>query len=95
MSARFHVGEFIEDELKARGWTAGTLAALMGGENPGIDQLCIEMVMAVRDPNMLPGDDLLRRASEAFGVHPDFLGNIDRLWRATLASEQHTAEKEG
>ncbi len=76
----FPPGEYIADELKARGWTPEDLARRMPGEY-GLNLLCVEMILAVHDKNLLMGDDIAFGLGHAFGVSPRFFINLDRMWR--------------
>ncbi len=81
MADRVHVGEVIADELQARGWSVLDLATRMAG----MDALAVEMLLAVREPGLLAGEELLRRIGVAFDVDPEFLVTIDRGWREEQA----------
>ena len=56
-SERFTVGEYIRDELDARGWTTADCAARMGGE-ANIDELTLDLHLAAIDA---PEDHAIRR----------------------------------
>ena len=76
----FSPGEFIQDELDARGWNTADLARRMGGDL-GLNQLTVDMLIAVRDKNLMLGKETAQGLSRAFGVSAEFFLNLDRSWR--------------
>ena len=83
----FHVGEFIADEMEARGWSSRDLAERMGGEGRqvDIDQLAIEFTLAVAVSENQRGY-LGRRTAEglerARGVSAETGLRLDATWHA-------------
>jgi len=77
----FPPGEYIADELKARGWTTADLARRMGGDNPGMDQLAIDLLIAVHDKNLILDEQTAFGLGRAFGTSARLWINLDRMWR--------------
>lgn len=73
-------GNFIAEELDARGWSTTDLAARMGGD-PAIDRLTVDMLIAVEDRKMVLDEKTAFGLARAFDVSPQFFVNLDRLWR--------------
>jgi plasmid maintenance system antidote protein VapI len=80
MVDKFHVIEFIDDELEARGWTRVILACRMGGDAPR-NLLALEL-LETRDSNMLLGDEMAEGLARAFGTGSKIWTNLDASWRA-------------
>jgi len=78
--ARFHLAEFIEEELEARGWKIERLAFEMSKKEIAINQLAIEIFMSVREKGCLLGE-LDQKLADAFGVSVEFIRNLDKSWR--------------
>lgn len=74
------VGSYIREEIEARRWTTADLAARMGGD-PGVDLLCVEMLLAVHDKDLTLDRETAEGMGRAFDVDPEFLLNLDRAWR--------------
>ncbi len=76
----FPPGEFIQEELDARGWTTADLAARMGGD-AGINKLTVDLLILVPSKNMLLGEETAHGLAKAFGVSSQFFLNIDAAWQ--------------
>lgn len=76
----FPPGVFIADELEARGWSVEDLARRMPGDY-GENFLCIGLLLAVHDKNLMMGEDIAEKLADAFGVSPQYFINLDRTWR--------------
>ena len=76
----FPPSQFVQDELDARGWTTADLAQRMGGDL-GINQLSIELMIAVDDKNFLMARETAEGLARAFGTSVEFWENLDRAWR--------------
>lgn len=76
----FPPGEYIAEELAARGWSTSDLADRMGGD-PTIDQLTVDMLIAVSDKKMILDEQTAIGLARAFGVSTQFFINLDRAWR--------------
>lgn len=80
----FHVGEFIEDEMAARGWTSLDLALRMGGktaEEIGLDRLSVDLLCNVHHKDLLMGEKMAAKIAAAFGSSPEYWINLDKAWR--------------
>lgn len=78
----FPVGEYIADELEARGWTTRDLAERMGGD-VDLNQCTIELTIAcgVSHPQVSMGTETAQGLSRAFGTSADVWLNLDRAYR--------------
>jgi plasmid maintenance system antidote protein VapI len=87
-----HVIDFIDEELKARGWTRRDLADRMGGDADR-DELALQF-LDIRDPGVLLGEESAAAIGRAFGTGADIWTNLDNTWRtATKARiQEHAAE---
>lgn len=81
----FPVGEYIQEELEARGWTTKDLAIKMGGSvrDIGINMLALDMLIAVKEARI--DRDMAYLMAKAFDVSPDLFLNLDRYYHAWLA----------
>lgn len=93
----FPVGEYIKDELEARGWSTRDCAERMGGDvdldHLTLDlHLCVSPDHAAHDATM--SEETARGLEIAFGSSAETWLNLDRAyhaWRARRAEQQ--AEK--
>ncbi|HEX4120256.1 MAG TPA: HigA family addiction module antitoxin [Verrucomicrobiae bacterium] len=69
----FPPGEFIRDELQARGWTQGDLAQVMGRPEPAIN-------LIINDKRGITPDTATELAG-AFGTTPEFWLNLDNAYK--------------
>ena len=77
----FCVGEHVDEELIARGWTVYDLAERMGGD---VDENIIAiglMFFIPQRPGLLLGEVMAARLERAFGVSAQFWLNLDVSWR--------------
>lgn len=93
----FPVGEYLDDELRARGWTTRDCAERMGGD-PDIDRLTLDLHIAVihappehgiHDATM--HEETARGLEVATGISAECWMNLDaayHLWRANRPQEQ-------
>lgn len=72
-------GEFIQDELDARGWSVGELAARMGG-SPKLNELTIEILIHAPSPDILLDDATASQLSHAFGTSKDLWLNLQQSY---------------
>ncbi len=78
----FHVGEYVQDEMDARGWNRDQLADAMCGPKDDwrTTRLCLDLMLEVRESNMRIGEaaDQLARA---FGTSSALWTRLDEAWR--------------
>ena len=77
-----HVLEFIDEELKARGWSRRDLAERMGGD-PNHEELALQL-LELRDPEVFLGEESARALGSAFGTGPEIWANLDTTWRDAI-----------
>ena len=73
----FPPGDYIREELKARGWTQADLAKIIGRTQPAVN----EMVTGKR--GITPESALALAA--AFGTSPEFWMNLETMYSLSLA----------
>ncbi len=76
----FPPGEFIRDELEARGWTQADLAEILGRPLKAVS----EILMGKRAVT----PETAKGLGEAFGVDPQFWMNLESAYRLSLAKNQ-------
>jgi plasmid maintenance system antidote protein VapI len=82
MSQCFHVGEYLQDELDARGWTAGDLAGRMGtAEEFDENYLVVEMMLHCWDVGLMLDEETAAKLSMALGSDAATWLSLDREWR--------------
>lgn len=72
------VGLFIEEELRARGWTRRELVLRMGGSN--VDELAIDLLIDAPRRGMWIGNDLASDLARVFGTSVELWINIDQAY---------------
>lgn len=77
-----HVLEFLDDELKARGWTRWDLAERMGTD-PAREVLALEL-LELRDPHVYLGQESAEAIGRAFGTGAELWTNLDTTWRTAI-----------
>lgn len=89
----FPPGEFIEDEMKARGWDETEVARRMGDDGSlkerSINLCLVHMIMAVRDTGVILDEDSAAKFGRAFGTSPQFFLNLDAYWRKFGPPSKH------
>jgi HTH-type transcriptional regulator/antitoxin HigA len=75
----FSVGEMLEEELSARGWTLRRLAEEMDGE-ADFNFLTL-MVLDLRRKDILLDVETAQKIGRALGTSSEFWLNIDSVWR--------------
>lgn len=81
----FPPGEFLQDELDARGWTVTDLVTKIGGDErqQAVNEFAILLLLICpTDPDLTMGDDLASDLARALGGSPDYWSNLDSGWRA-------------
>jgi plasmid maintenance system antidote protein VapI len=81
----YHVWDFIQEELDARGWTREGLALRMSG-NANVNLLMLDLIEHARDEQRT--DVVIRGTTadllaEAFGVSAQLFINLDAYWKAS------------
>lgn len=76
----FPPGEFIRDELEARGWSVHDLAERMGGK-VDINYFCIDLAIYAPTWGMTIGDDMAAGLARAFDTSADLWLSLDRAWQ--------------
>lgn len=77
----FSPGQFLEEEMEARGWSSLDVARRMGGD-VAHDQLVVDTVIAIRKPGCIISPSLAGRLGQAFEVSAQFFLSLDRVWQA-------------
>jgi HTH-type transcriptional regulator/antitoxin HigA len=75
----FSPGEFIRDELEARGWTQGDLAQIIGRPQASVN-------LIVNDKRGITPETAIL-FSGAFGTSPEFWLNLDSAYKLSKVSE--------
>lgn len=84
----YHVWDFVEEELAARGWTLDDAALRMSGDF-GVNRLMLDLLEHARDEqmeNVVIRGGTAELLSEAFGVSQELFVNLDKQWKANRAS---------
>jgi len=76
----FHPGEYIQEELDARGWSHAALADMMGQERLLVVKLC------QRRTGITPS--IARALATALGVNAQTWLNLQAAYEAALAAQQ-------
>ncbi len=78
----FPPGQFLQEELDARGWTTADLAQRMGGD-PAVDQLAVDIMLGCEpeDKGILLGREMAEGLALALGTSTEYWENLDRAWR--------------
>lgn len=91
--SNFHPGEYLRDELDARGWTTADCAARMGGD-PVIDELACDMLIACASApeghaaqSVTFGEDFARGLETALGTSYETWLNLDRVYHERRKAE--------
>ena len=73
-----HPGEFIREELEARGWLQRDLAYILG-----VPEQAVNMILAGKR-GISP--DMAKALGDAFDVHPEFFANLQKSFEMANAS---------
>ena len=79
----FWVGEYLCEEMEARGWTTGDVALRMGGRTAydiGLDQLSFELLLCAQDEQVAVTDGIFAKLDKAFGVSAGFFSRLHEPW---------------
>lgn len=85
----FPPGEYIEDEMAARGWTDEDLASRMGGRDYAMNLLCLRLILSVRDTHLILDAETAKGLGRAFGTSFQFWLNLDAAWRRDGPRSKH------
>lgn len=94
----FHVGEYLEDELEARGWTTADCAARMvePGENPDVWQLTLDLTIACIDApeghagqRCFMGKETAERLERALGIDAQTWLNLEAAYLRAMNHESN------
>ena len=77
----FPPGEFIREELEARGWTQDDLALRLEWENYEVARLAVAFLVDAPVKGMIMGAPMSADLGRVFGVSPEFFLNLDRSWQ--------------
>jgi plasmid maintenance system antidote protein VapI len=85
----FPPGEYLMDELRARGWSLEALAGKMGGafEERKADKLALELLVNIPQRGLLLGRETAERLSQALGTSAELWLRLDAAWQASPESE--------
>jgi len=89
----FPPGEYIEDELKARGWTTRALAERMGVEDVEHEEFALDLMLAGygMEPefskNIILDEQTARGLARAFGGSHQYWLEHDRIWRGSIGAD--------
>ncbi len=78
----FPPGQFLQEELDARGWTIADLAQRMGGDQ-AVDHFAVELMIECQpfDKELLMGRKMAEGLARALGTSVEYWENLDRAWR--------------
>lgn len=80
-----HLADLIQEEMAERKWSLDDLVMWMGPhfseEEWGVCKLSWEIFFAVREANVILGDEMAQQLSTAFGITPSFFTNFHEAWR--------------
>lgn len=87
----FPPGEFIREEIAARGLTERGFQVFLfaAGCTPAQVFAC-ELAAYVDDKSLILDSDTAACLGRAFEVNPDYFINLDRAWRCNTAGEEQT-----
>lgn len=92
----FHVMDFIREEMDERDWSIWTLVRHMSEDqsNQALSRVKLALeFLALRDPQMLIGEEVATGLGRAFGTSAQIWLNLDRSWQdaSTLVTESSEA----
>ncbi len=90
----FHVGEYLADELRARGWTLRECAERMGGD-VAVNHCTLDFVVNCPDPRIQLGMKTAEGLARAFGVQAATWLSLDKTWREWMLRRERTEPKQG
>lgn len=78
-----HPGEFIEEELKERGWSQRDLSYILGGDQQAVNRI----ISGKRGIS----PEMAKALAVAFDVHPEFFVNLQKAYELAVAKEPDPA----
>ncbi len=84
-----HVSEFIQEELEARGWTRDQVYERLGYD--ASDCLAFELIMDVKDKNILMDEKLSKGLAYVFTVDDDLFRRLHEAWRTHPSTPDGTS----
>jgi plasmid maintenance system antidote protein VapI len=79
MNLNHHPIEYINEELKARGWDGPKLYEMMG-KNINLNMAEIDF-LSLKNPAIYLGEGTAKKLSKAFGTSYELWLNLDKAWR--------------
>ncbi len=86
----YHMWDFVEEEMAARGWGKDALALRMSGDF-GVNRLMLDLLETARDDkmtNVIIEGATADKLGEAFGVSPRLFVKLDAQWKALMSREE-------
>ena len=81
------VGEYLRDELEARGWTTRDCAERMGGD-ADVYELALDLIVEGIYPESRLSLDEARGIARAFGHEPATWMRLDEAYHAAVAAKK-------
>ncbi len=78
---RFPIGEYIREEMEARGWSADNMASRMCLVDFDVMLCELELHLGMEDSDASLGEDTARRMGKVLGVEGAWLMRLDALGR--------------
>ena len=78
------LGEHLQDEMSARGWSLDDLHRRLG-DNP-VTCCAVDLILAVHDKHLILDAETADALGRAFDLDPQYLINLDHAWRESGSS---------
>lgn len=91
----FPLGEYLQEELAARGWTPADVADRIGGTEKERDIWCLTVDLLIHCSDMEGlelGQETAEALGRAFDVSPDYWLNLHRMYRQCVETRQQPSE---
>lgn len=76
-------GEYLAEELAARGWTSRDLAVRMALVDAPLHELAVDLLQAVSDKSLVVDGHMSRLLGGALGVSEDLFASLSKSWSAS------------
>lgn len=86
-------GQFMQEEMDARGWSLEDLHVAIGPTFSGKRHLCVDLILYIHDRNLILDKYTAKAIAHAFGTSPEFWLNLDAAWREQPAEKRDGVEK--